>query len=112
VSNKRDKNARKKVVQKKRPAVRAAGPVPIDKPAARIQPDWDAEFVEPETAVAPKGGGAIGRLRTTVAPGRGKDGTSLLTKRRSVPELMLWLLGAVGIGWALWTLFGGPPEAP
>lgn len=111
MSKKRDKNARKKAVSKKpRPLPRAAE-VPIHLPiAARTEPDWEAEFVEPPEATPDMarsggGGGAIGSLRNAVTPRRGQDGDTLLTKRRSVPELMVWLAGAVGVIWAVWTLY-------
>lgn len=114
MSRKRDKNARKKAVKKKRSAAPARSELPVDRPPDSVEPDWDEGYLAPEEAPAVlKRGGAMGALRTAVAPGRGEDGTTLLTKRRSVPELMVWLAGAVGVVWALWTVFSASQgEAP
>ncbi len=115
MSRKRDKNARKKAVHKKRLAAPRSGEVPIDKPAASIVPDWDEQYQDPEVAdpSVERGGGAIGAFRNMVSPGRGEDGDTLLTKRRSVPELMVWLAGGVAVVWGLWKLYsslqGEPP---
>lgn len=107
MSKKRDKNARKKAVQKKRSAAPSGGDVPIDKPPPSVLPDWEEQYQDPEVAPPDAGGsgGAIGALRSMVSPGKGRDGDTLLTKRRSVPELMVWLAGAIAIGWGLWTLY-------
>lgn len=106
MSRKRDKNARKKAVKKKRSPAPARSELRIDQPPPSIEPDWDADYLAPEEApVVMERGGAMGAIRKRVTPGRGEDGTTLLTKRRSVPELMVWLAGACGVVWAVWKLY-------
>jgi hypothetical protein len=107
VSKKRDKNARKKAVKKKQKAPAPSSEVPIDRPPDIELRDWDAEFVEPEVAIgaaASSGGGALAGIRSAVSPRKGSDGDTLLTRRRSVPELMVWLAGAVLVIWLVWQI--------
>ncbi len=111
MSRKRDKNARKKAVKKKRQQKPSPSDVPIDRPTNDYEaPDWEADHVEPEIAVgaaASSGGGAMGRIRTAVSPNKGTSGDTLLTRRRSVPELMVWLAGGIAIVWLLWQIWQG-----
>ncbi len=108
MSKKRNKNTRKKAVKKKalsapRPSAEPNAPSPV---AAGWAPP--AEEVEQEPiadAVAQKeGGGAINTFRTRLTPGAGRDGETMLTKRRSVGELSLWLAGAGAVVWLIWKL--------
>jgi len=108
VSKKRTKNARKKVVRKKTLAKKSAerapsaAPEPVEAEPTAPEPE---EMVSLSSVAQRDGAGAIGRMRTGVTPGAGRDGTSLLTKRRSVPELLLWLAGAAVLVWLAWKGF-------
>ena len=110
VSKKRNKNARKKVVRKK-----TLNAPPRDTPANQTAqpeeppPAWTPapeEIVETtqQSVVVKQGVGAIGTFRTRLTPGAGRDGDTLLTKRRSLGELSLWLGGAWALLWMLWKL--------
>ncbi len=114
MSKKRTKNARKKAVKQKRGSAPRSGAVPIDKPAASIDPDWASEYQEPEiaTPATPSHGGALGSIRKAVSPRKGTDGDTLLTKRRSVPELMVWLAGAIGVVWLIWKVVSAANADP
>jgi len=117
VSKKRNKNARKKAVKKKalsapRPDAPQPGAsiAPGSVPPGSVAPGWapppeDDERQPIADAVATKeGGGAINAMRTRLTPGAGRDGETMLTKRRSVGELSLWLAGACAVFWLLWKL--------
>lgn len=105
MSKKRNKNARKKVVRK-----RALANPRVEQSSQAPPPGWTPTPVEEEEEVvvdavaAKEGGGAIDAIRRGVSPGRGPDGDTLLSKRRSIPELMVWLAGAAAVVWVVWKL--------
>lgn len=111
MSKKRSKNARKKAVRKKQLAKKertaaAAPPVQDDRPT--WSSDAPAEELDDQPAVdlgpvaTREGGGAMGAMRRGVTPGRGRDGDTLLTKRRSLGESLVWLAGAAVLVYVAW----------
>jgi hypothetical protein len=108
VSKKRNKNARKKAVRRK--ALANPNPPKPTQDSRETAADslWTGESPPEEEEVvldavaAKEGGGAINVLRGMVSPGRGGDGHTLLTKRRPVSELMVWLAGASAVVWLIW----------
>ena len=108
MSNKRNKNARKKVVRKRAPAVPHRELLaPSGRPPTHgWTPPPEEDEPEPiqETVTVKEGGGAINTFRTRLTPGAGRDRDTLLTKRRSLGELSLWLGGACGLFWLFWKL--------
>ena len=75
MSNKRDKNARKKQVRGKPRPKRSDATPPIIRQEPKVQShDWESEFEDlPEPEAIPTGGGAMGNIRKVVKQGRLND---------------------------------------
>ncbi len=104
MSKKRNKNQRKKQNQKRGGASRSKAParggVPVvgEKLNTRLEKDYEAPSAE---APGDSGGGAIGAMRHMMNHGEEGDSASLLHKRRSCGELLLWMVGGAAVFWVI-----------
>lgn len=104
MSKKRNKNQRKKQTRGRGAAGRgreAAGssvPSVSAKLNARLEHDYEAPVVETSSGSGP---GAIGKMRHLMTHGEEGESASLLHKRRSCSELLLWLVGGAAVAWVI-----------
>ena len=100
MSKKRNKNQRKKQARGRGAAGRgrkeAGSSVPPEsaKLNARLERDYEAPAALNPTGSGP---GAIGRMRHMMTHGEEGESASLLHKRRSCGELLLWFVGAAAV---------------
>jgi hypothetical protein len=104
MSKKRNKNQRKKQVQKRGVASRSSSPAGTGVPhggakmTSRLEQDYQAPSAE---APGESGGGAIGAMRHMMSHGEEGDSASLLHKRRSCSEMLLWVVGGAAVFWLI-----------
>lgn len=104
MSKKRNKNQRKKQTQRGDGRSRSKGGAETGVPSvagklnSRLEQDYKAPLAE---ATAESGGGAIGAMRHMMSHGEEGDSATLLHKRRSCSELLLWLVGGAAVFWLI-----------
>jgi hypothetical protein len=104
MSKKRNKNQRKKQTRGRGAAGRgrkdsgSSGASPSSKLTARLEEDFEAPAALNSTGSGP---GAIGRMRHIMTHGEEGESASLLHKRRSCGELLLWLVGGSAVFWVV-----------
>jgi hypothetical protein len=104
MSKKRNKNQRKKQTRGRGAAgrdQRGAGSSEASQ-SAKLNARLERDYEDP-AALNPigSGPGAIGRMRDMMTHGEEGESASLLHKRRSCGELLLWLVGGAAVCWVI-----------
>ena len=112
MSKKRNKNQRKKETRtrsKSRPAQGAARSTTAR--SSSVDARWEGEYEDPEIQNPAPGGGVIGLMKAGMTHSEDGEGASLLNKRRSCGELLLWLAGGAAVFWLITQLLVGISDA-
>jgi hypothetical protein len=100
VSKKRNKNQRKKQTRARSVPRGSQGSSSSDAPEVfKLDARMERGYEAPKAEESVSSGGAIGRMREAMTHSEEGEEASLLHKRRSCSELLLWLVGGAVVFW-------------